>query len=287
MKKKMPISVIIAIIIVSIILLIITIYYVGLFILSLFIEIPEITDRNVTTCYGDNITLSRRVEFDYEIYYSAICEEQFLFAASPDYSNYYYYPSNAQNAQNKNWDEIINSFKEGDVRIYELNWGMVYTTDNGASFKGAARDKYTDLYKTDEEFAQVYSMLYKRPFYDERFKEHLDVKRRELLDSETAEKINTEHPKSISEIEELAGKAQRCVLVNTAEGTDKIQSVTFEYDLSDGRILAVGYNNNGKDNNLELYLSFKDIREVYNPAEESGPSASAQTEFSTPSSAAA
>ena len=91
------------------------------FILSLFIEIPEITDRNVTTCYGDNITLSRRVEFDYEIYYSAICEEQFLFAASPDYSNYYYYPSNAQNAQNKNWDEIINSFKEGDVRIYELN----------------------------------------------------------------------------------------------------------------------------------------------------------------------
>ncbi len=89
----MPISVIIAIIIVSIILLIITIYYIGLFILSLFIEIPEITDRNVTTCYGDNITLSRRVEFDYEIYYSAICEEQFLFAASPDYSNYYYYPA--------------------------------------------------------------------------------------------------------------------------------------------------------------------------------------------------
>ena len=224
---------------------------------------PEITEKNIITCYGDALLLQQTESGFPSIHrnFSVKHNNNILFATD---KNNHYFPNDTI----ENWDEIINSFKEGDVRIYELNWGMVYTTDNGASFKGAARDKYTDLYKTDEEFAQVYSMLYKRPFYDERFKEHLDVKRRELLDSETAEKINTEHPKSISEIEELAGKAQRCVLVNTAEGTDKIQSVTFEYDLSDGRILVVGYNNNGKDNNLELYLSFKDIREVYNPAEE-------------------
>ena len=282
MKKKLPSIAVLPIIIVACILA----FYGTMFLVFSRIDInaPKVIQKNIMTCYGDTFIIDKSeygfltITTTFNIKYNDV-----ILCSSDVDLNQLYYKTNVKSG----WDEIINSFKEGDVRIYELNWGMVYTTDNGASFKGAARDKYTDLYKTDEGFAQVYSMLYKRPFYDERFKEHLDVKRRELLDSETAEKINTEHPKSISEIEELAGKAQRCVLVNTAEGTDKIQSVTFEYDLSDGRILAVGYNNNGKDNNLELYLSFKDIREVYNPAEESGPSASAQTEFSTPSSAAA
>ena len=285
MKKRLPIGAVIAIVIVSIIIICITIYYVGLFILSLFIEIPKVTDRNITTCYGDNLTLYRRVEFDFEIYYYAKYDGKFLFGAFP---NYCYYSSNARNAHKENWDEIINSFKEGDVRIYELNWGMVYTTDDGAGFKGVARDKYTDYYKMDKEFAEVYSMLYEKPFYDERFKEHLDMSRYKLLDSETAEEISISKTKSIRDVEELAGKAQRCVLVDTEEGTENIQSVTFEYDLSDGRILVVHYLNQCEGNNLDLYLSHNYIREVYNPEEDQSPEATpTQPAPSSPSPSAA
>ena len=140
----------------------------------------------------------------------------------------------------------------------------------------------------DKEFAEVYSMLYEKPFYDERFKEHLDMNRYKLLDSETAEEISISKTKSIRDVEELAGKAQRCVLVDTEEGTENIQSVTFEYDLSDGRILVVHYLNQCEDNNLDLHLSHNYIREVYNPEEDQSPEATpTQPAPSSPSPSAA
>ena len=288
MKKRLPIGAVIAIVIVSIIIICITIYYVGLFILSLFIEIPKVTDRNITTCYGDNLTLYRRVEFDFEIYYYAKYDGKFLFGAFP---NYCYYSSNARNAHKENWDEIINSFKEGDVRIYELKWGMVYTTDDGASFKGVARDKYTDYYKMDEEFAEVYSMLYEKPFYDERFKEHLDMNKRELPDGETAEYIVSESENrelAISEIESLVGKAQRVSRVETFGENEKVRYARMEYDLSDGRVLRIRYFNKGDGENLELYVSSAYIREVYNPEEDQSPEATpTQPAPSSPSPSAA
>lgn len=284
MKKRLPIGAVIAIVIASCVILYIIIHYAVLFIFSrgeMFA--PEITEQNITTCYGDVLTL-RKIESGFPSIhrnFSVKYNNNLLFVTD---KNIYYFPSNTS----ENWDEIINSFKEGDVRIYELNWGMVYTTDDGASFKGVARDKYTDYYKMDEEFAEVYSMLYEKPFYDERFKEHLDMNRYKLLDSETAEEISISKTKSIRDVEELAGKAQRCVLMDTEEGTENIQSVTFEYDLSDGRILVVHYLNQCEDNNLDLHLSDKYIREVYNPEEEeSADETPVQSAAPSPSNAAA
>ena len=284
MKKRLPIGAVIAIVIASCVILYIIIHYAVLFIFSrgeMFA--PEITEQNITTCYGDVLTLRKTESGFPSIHrnFGVKYNNNLLFTTD---GNIYYFPRNTT----ENWDEIINSFKEGDVRIYELNWGMVYTTDDGASFKGAARDKYTDYYKMDKEFAQVYSMLYEKPFYDERFKEHLDMSRYKLLDSETAEEISISKTKSIRDVEELAGKAQRCVLVDTEEGTENIQSVTFEYDLSDGRILVVHYLNQCEDNNLDLHLSHNYIREVYNPEEDQSPEATpTQPSSSSPSAAAA
>ena len=283
MKKKIPpIAVLPIIIIVCVLAFYGTMF---LFFSRIDINAPKITKKNIVTCYGDAFIINKSeygfltITTTFNIKYN----DMVLCSSDVDL-NQMYYKANVEIG----WDEIINSFKEGDVRIYELNWGMVYTTDDGASFKGVARDKYTDYYKMDKEFAQVYSMLYEKPFYDERFKEHLDMSRYKLLDSETAEEISISKTKSISYVEELAGKAQRCVLVDTEEGTENIQSVTFEYDLSDGRILVVHYLNQCEDNNLDLHLSHNYIREVYNPEEDQSPEATpTQPSSSSPSAAAA
>ena len=281
MKKKIPpIAVLPIIIIVCVLAFYGTMF---LFFSRIDINAPKITKKNIVTCYGDAFIINKSeygfltITTTFNIKYN----DMVLCSSDVDL-NQMYYKANVEIG----WDEIINSFKEGDVRIYELKWGMVYTTDDGASFKGVARDKYTDYYKMDEEFAEVYSMLYEKPFYDERFKEHLDMSRYKLLDSETAEEISISKTKSIRDVEELAGKAQRCVLVDTEESTENIQSVTFEYDLSDGRILVVHYLNQCEDNNLDLHLSHNYIREVYNPEEEEN-SEAIPTQPASPSPSAA
>ena len=283
MKKKIPPIAVLPIIIIVCVLA----FYGTMFLVFSRIDInaPKITQKNIVTCYGDAFIINKSeygfltITTTFNIKYN----DMVLCSSDVDL-NQMYYKANVEIG----WDEIINSFKYGDVRIYELNWGMVYTTDGGSSFKGVARDKYTDYCKMDKEFAEVYSMLYEKPFYDERFKEHLDMNRYKLLDSETAEEISISKTKSISDVEELAGKAQRCVLVDTEEGTENIQSVTFEYDLSDGRILVVHYLNQCEDNNLDLHLSHNYIREVYNPEEDQSPEATpTQPSSSSPSAAAA
>ena len=283
MKKKIPPIAVLPIIIIVCVLA----FYGTMFLVFSRIDInaPKITQKNIVTCYGDAFIINKSeygfltITTTFNIKYN----DMVLCSSDVDL-NQMYYKANVEIG----WDEIINSFKEGDVRIYELNWGVVYTTDDGASFKGVARDKYTDYYKMDKEFAQVYSMLYEKPFYDERFKEHLDMNRYKLLDSETAEEISISKTKSIRDVEELAGKAQRCVLVDTEEGTENIQSVTFEYDLSDGRILVVHYLNQCEDNNLDLHLSHNYIREVYNPEEDQSPETTpVQPASPSPSAAAA
>ena len=283
MKKKIPPIAVLPIIIIVCVLA----FYGTMFLVFSRIDInaPKITQKNIVTCYGDAFIINKSeygfltITTTFNIKYN----DMVLCSSDVDL-NQMYYKANVEIG----WDEIINSFKYGDVRIYELNWGMVYTTDGGSSFKGVARDKYTDYCKMDKEFAEVYSMLYEKPFYDERFKEHLDMNRYKLLDSETAEEISISKTKSIRDVEELAGKAQRCVLVDTEEGTENIQSVTFEYDLSDGCILVVHYLNQCEDNNLDLHLSHNYIREVYNPEEDQSPETTpVQPASPSPSAAAA
>ena len=169
---------------------------------------------------------------------------------------------------------VVNMGAEGEVRAYEFNWGILYTMDDGKSFKGVFENLYMEYYTGNEEFEQIYSMLHKRPFYDERFKEHLDMDKRELPESETAEYIVSESENrelTISEIESQMGKAQRVSRIETFEEdekVDKVEDAYMEYDLSDGRILAIRYYNRGDGDNLDLYVSRAYIREVYNPAEE-------------------
>lgn len=190
---------------------------------------------------------------------------------------------------------VVNMSAEGEVRAYEFNWGILYTMDDGKSFKGVFENLYMEYYTGNEEFEQIYSMLYKRPFYDERFKEHLDMDKRELPESETAEYIVSESENrelTISEIESQMGKAQRVSRIETFEEdekVDKVEDAYMEYDLSDGRILAIRYYNRGDGDNLNLYVSRAYIREVYNPAEEEGSPSEAPvpSAFPSPSAAAA
>lgn len=73
------------------------------------------------------------------------------------------------------------------------------------------------------------------------------------------------------------------------EKVDKVEDAYMEYDLSDGRILAIRYYNRGDGDNLDLYVSRAYIREVYNPAEEEGSPGEAPvpSAFPSPSAAAA
>ena len=184
---------------------------------------------------------------------------------------------------------VVNMSAEGEVRAYEFNWGILYTMDDGKSFKGVFENLYMEYYTGNEEFEQIYSMLYKRPFYDERFKEHLDMDKRELPESETAEYIVSESENrelTISEIESQIGKAQRVSRIETFEEdekVDKVEDAYMEYDLSDGRILAIRYYNRGDGDNLDLYVSRAYIREVYNPAEEEGSPGEAPVPSASPS----
>ena len=188
---------------------------------------------------------------------------------------------------------VVNMSAEGEVRAYEFNWGILYTMDDGKSFKGVFENLYMEYYTGNEEFEQIYSMLYKRPFYDERFKEHLDMDKRELPESETAEYIVSESENrelTISEIESQIGKAQRVSRIETFEEdekVDKVEDAYMEYDLSDGRILAIRYYNRGDGDNLDLYVSRAHIREVYNPAEEEGSPGEAPVPSASPSPSAA
>ena len=186
---------------------------------------------------------------------------------------------------------VINMAAEGEVRAYEFNWGILYTVDDGKSFKGAPMISYMEYYTGNEEFAEAYSMLYEQPFYDERFKEHLDMDKRELPDGETAEYIVSESENrelAISEIESLVGKAQRVSRVETFGENEKVRYARMEYDLSDGRVLRIRYFNKGDGENLELYVSSAYIREVYNPEEDQSPEATpTQPAPSSPSPSAA
>ena len=188
---------------------------------------------------------------------------------------------------------VVNMSAEGEVRAYEFNWGILYTMDDGKSFKGVFENLYMEYYTGNEEFEQIYSMLYKRPFYDERFKEHLDMDKRELPESETAEYIVSESENrelTISEIESQMGTAQRVSRIETFEEdekVDKVEDAYMEYDLSDGRILVIHYYNRGDGDNLDLYVSRAYIREVYNPAEEEECPSEAPVPSASPSPSAA
>ena len=92
----------------------------------------------------------------------------------------------------------------------------------------------------------------------------------------------------IGEVERLIGKAQRCVLIEMDESGNKVERFSLEYDLLNGKILVIQYVNRGEKENLEAYVSYTDIRDLYySDSTESEPSPSKQVMFSTPSSVAA
>lgn len=275
MKKKLPAAVVIALIIIACIIICCCVVCFAIYLYSAVIEpkIPTDTaETKITTYYGDNIILRNEKKWrglkPYTTFY-VLYDEDVLFTETREDSYYYaYYDA-------KDWDAIINSYKEDSVRIYELGWGMIYSTDNGNSFKGVRKSRYTDYYITDEEFAQIYEMLYAKPFYDERFAEHLARNKKELPDGKTAEYIESESRKSkmgISEVEALAGKAQRCICARTEmrDGGEEVREIVLEYDLSDGRILAVAYDNMSEIGEMDFYVSSSEVRDLYVPEESGG-----------------
>lgn len=163
---------------------------------------------------------------------------------------------------------VVRMCAEGRIRAYEFNWGVLYTSDDGNSFKGMLTREYEYMkrYETDEEFAQIYGMLCDgKPFYDERFAEHMDINKLDLPDSTTAEQV--EIGMTINEVEALVGKAQRCVPTEMSSNGERVRGVVFEHDLSDGRILVVCYNNKSNKDEMKFYVTTSNIRNLYEPEE--------------------
>lgn len=159
------------------------------------------------------------------------------------------------------WDKIINSYSKGSVRIYEMSWGIAYTTDGGASFKGAARDEYTDCYRADKEFAAVYAMLHYQPFYDQRLAGYIDMEKEERPDLQIADKIVEDM--HINSVEEFLGKAQAVVDIVTDDTTGEITSFLLEYELAEGQILVVRYRNEACEEVPGFYVSYFRVRSPY------------------------
>ena len=230
---------------------------------------PYVVTKSVTTPFGDEFYIEyTRVTVGLqptEVSFRVLYNDESIIRLRNEGTNFY-----ETDVDETRMHIVVNMAAEGEVRAYEFNWGILYTVDDGKSFKGVLMYSYMEYYTGNEEFAKVYSMLYEQPFYDERFKEHLDMDKRELPDGETAEYIVSESENrelAISEIESLVGKAQRVGSVETDEETDEVMRVNMEYDLSDGRILEIYYSRDNEDN-MEFYVLSAYIREVYNPEEE-------------------
>lgn len=251
---------------------------------------PYVVTKNVKTPFGDEFCIEytrgpaglRPTEVSFKVSYN----NEFIIDLWNMGTNFY-----ETDVDETRMHIVVNMAAEGEARAYEFNWGILYTVDDGKSFKGVLMYSYMEYYTGNEEFAEVYSMLYEQPFYDERFKEHLDMDKRELPDSETAEYIVSESENrelAISEIESMVGKAQRVSRVETFGENEKVRYARMEYDLSDGRVLRIRYFNKGDGENLELYVSSAHIREVYNPEEDQSPEATpTQPAPSSPSPSAA
>ena len=243
---------------------------------------PYAVEKTIKTPYNDNFSVSYIVyNFPYyDIRFSVQhTGEEIFYVWSP---GTVYYGTNLE----ERMDIIENSYSQGNMRVYEFCWGIVYSCDNGINFTGIPKHQYTDRYKADKEFAAIYKLLHAKPFYDERFANYLDTNKEELPRFETARTIGNEMP--IGEVERLIGKAQRCVLIEMDESGNKVEYFTFEYDLFNGHILVIQYINRGEKENLEAYVSYTDIRDLYySDSTEGKPSPSKQVMFSTPSSAAA
>ena len=121
---------------------------------------PEIVSKTIKTPYGDSfyiqheiysIALSKPTEVRFRVYYN---DEEIIFWQDIGGSLYDLDMENRMHI-------VINMAAEGEVRAYEFNWGILYTVDDGKSFKGAPMISYMEYYTGNEEFAEAYSMLYR------------------------------------------------------------------------------------------------------------------------------
>ena len=241
------------------------------YIMSLAME-TDVVEKTVATPYGDKFYIEYRegsVGFQpTEVNFKVLYNGESVIDTDRRFRDYTFDVA-------KRMHVVMRMCAEGEDRAYEFNWGIVYTTDNGKSFKGALQVECIRLYRTDEEFARIYEMLYNgNPFYDKRFDEHLDMNKQELPDIQTAEyameyakSVRKERYVHISEIESLVGKAQMCIGVITSRDGEEVRSAGLEYEIADGRILYVHYVDRSENGGLDLYASSIYIRESYYPKE--------------------
>lgn len=244
------------------------------YIMSLAME-TDVVEKTVATPYGDKFYIEYRegsVGFQpTEVNFTVLYNGESVIDTDRRFRDYTFDVA-------KRMHVVMRMCAEGEDRAYEFNWGIVYTTDDGKSFKGALQVECIRLYITDEEFARIYEMLYNgNPFYDKRFDEHLDMNKQELPDIQTAEyameyakSVRKERYVHISEIESLVGKAQRCILVFMSDDGRKVNNVSLEYDLSNGQILVMEYSNMSNNDEIDLYVTSFMVRDLYVPEESGG-----------------
>ena len=245
------------------------------YIMSLAME-TDVVEKTVATPYGDKFYIEYRegsVGFQpTEVNFKVLYNGESVIDTDRRFRDYTFDVA-------KRMHVVMRMCAEGEDRAYEFNWGIVYTTDDGKSFKGALQVECISLYRTDEEFARIYEMLYNgNPFYDKRFDEHLDMNKQELPDIQTAEyameyakSVRKERYVHISEIESLVGKAQRCILVFMSDDGRKVNNVSLEYDLSNGQILVMEYSNMSNNDEIDLYVTLFMVRDLYVPEEWGAP----------------
>lgn len=58
-----------------------------------------------------------------------------------------------------NYAEIIDEYHNEDFSVYQFNWCIIYSFDEGETFSGVLKENYTNVYSEDENFRTVFTAL--------------------------------------------------------------------------------------------------------------------------------
>ena len=122
------------------------------------IEPPKMAPTNeqtVRTVYDDEITIGSSAG-ESNIFFSLTCNEKQVFRESFSKDDAFYSHYDVQNDLLNNFGDIVSCFeKEGGIRAYRFHWGIIYTSDNGESWKYVLKHQYEATYK----FEEIYKSL--------------------------------------------------------------------------------------------------------------------------------
>ena len=104
---------------------------------------------------GTNFSVYRQEDNfpDQEIYISVSVEGNRIFQSVgiANHLSYYDYSNDIV----ENYSEIINEYHTDEMDIYQFNWGIIYSFDNGTTFDGVAKHNYKNKNADDSQLVQV------------------------------------------------------------------------------------------------------------------------------------